>query len=335
MGFLSTLLSKVLPKALNVITYAGQGIVQGIQKNGLDGYRLQLDGHPIYNSDFNPLDGPIDESDAGEEQVLQQHVGANKEQVVAGLIAAREMSNAVLYSALTNCKAETLTLEANLSFYYSRTSKSGSEKDGVPVIGADDHGYTHLIPKLFRNYDKLKQYDAFVLNLITVQSTQLSTSITGTTVSFYPLSKDTRKLKNAVIKSAENRQESSAYNRIYYVIRNVSPGRFRITQDGFEPEDFTIEPNKPIRTEFLNKYDNTDKDTNGAFLSYGTLCFVKENLGENDVAMQFNVKMQFIGFRQQSLDDIDDGDDGDDGSTIGPTTTNCLPKKFLKKKNLN
>ncbi|GAB1222353.1 hypothetical protein ENUP19_0103G0011 [Entamoeba nuttalli] len=203
-----------------------------------------MDGHPIYNSDFNPLDGPIDESDAGEEQVLTTTLSvANKE-----------------------TSSESVTLEANLSFYYSRNSKSWSEKDGVPVIGADDNGYTHLIHKLFRNYDKLKQYDAFVLNLITVQSTQLSPSITGTTVSFYPLSKDTRKLKNAVIKSAENRQETSAYNRIYYVIRNVSPGRFRIIKEWFEPEDFTIEPNKHIRTEFLNKYDNTDKDTNGAFL---------------------------------------------------------------------
>ncbi|EDS89235.1 hypothetical protein CL6EHI_020880 [Entamoeba histolytica] len=220
------------------------------------------------------------------------------------------MSNGVLYSVLTNCKAETLTLEANLSFYYSRTSKSWSEKDGVPVIGADDYCYTHLIHKLFRNYDKLKQYDAFVLNLIIVQSTQLPTSITGTTISFYQLSKDTRK--------------------IYYVIKNVNPGRFRITKEGFEPEDFTIEPNKHILTEFLNKYDNTDKDTNGAFLSYGTVCFVKEKLCENDDGIQFNVKMQFIGFRQQSLDDIDD-----DRITIGFTTTNYLPKKFLKKKNLN
>ncbi|GAB1221175.1 hypothetical protein ENUP19_0069G0011 [Entamoeba nuttalli] len=252
MGFLSTLLSKVLPKALN--------------KNGLDGYRLQLDGYHILNAYFRPLDGPIDESDAVEEQALQQHVSANKEQVVCGLIAVREMSNPVLYSALTNCKAESVTLEANLSFYYSRNSKSWSEKDGVPVIGADDNGYTHLIHKLFRNYDKLKQYDAFVLNLITVQSTQLSPSITGTTVSFYPLSKDTRKLKNAVIKSEEKHQESSAYNRIYYVIRNVSPGRFRIIKEWFELEDFTIEPNKHISTEFLNKYDNTNKDTNGAFL---------------------------------------------------------------------
>ncbi|EDS89498.1 hypothetical protein EHI_168830 [Entamoeba histolytica HM-1:IMSS] len=168
------------------------------------------------------------------------------------------MSNGVLYSVLTNCKAETLTLEANLSFYYSRTSKSWSEKDGVPVI------------------------------------------------------------------------ESSVYNRIYYVIKNVNPGRFRITKEGFEPEDFTIEPNKHILTEFLNKYDNTDKDTNGAFLSYGTVCFVKEKLCENDDGIQFNVKMQFIGFSQQSLDDIDD-----DRITIGFTTTNYLPKKFLKKKNLN
>ncbi|EDR22679.1 hypothetical protein EDI_250270 [Entamoeba dispar SAW760] len=332
MGILSTLLSKVLPKALNIFSYAGQGIVQGIQKNGLDGYRLQLAGYSIPNSDFNPLDGPIDENDAGEEQVLQQHVGANKEQVVAGLIAAREMSNAVLYSSLTNCKTETVTLEANLSFYYSKTAKTGTRKDGVPVINYKDHGYTHLIPKLFRNYDSLKRYDAFVLNMVIVQSTQASTSITGTIVSFYPLTKDTRKLKNSVVKSAGNRQESSTYNRIYYVIRNVTPGRFKITRDGFEPKDATVNPNEAIPTDVLDKYDSTDMDTSGSFLSYGTLCFVKENLGENDVAMQFNIKMQFIGFRQQSLDDIYD----DDGSTeMSPITTNCLPKKFLKKKNLN
>lgn len=339
MGILSTLLTKVLPKALNIFSYAGQGIVQGIQKNGLDGYRLQLAGVSIPNSDFNPLDGPIDESDAGEEQVLQQHVGANKEQVVAGLIAAREMSNAVLYSSLANCKTETVTLEANLSFYYAKNDKSGGQKDGVPVINYKDHGYTHLIPKLFNGYDSLKQYDVIVLNMVTVQSIQLSTAITGTTVAFYPLTKDTRKIKNSVIKSAENHQESSAYNRIYYVIRNVTPGRFKITQDGFEPEDIAAEPNKPIRTSFLNLYDSTDKDTSGSFLSYGTLCFIKENLGENDVAMQFNVKMQFIGFKQQYLKDTDAKDiDDDDGSTstgMSPITTNGLPKKFLKKKNLN
>lgn len=337
MGILSTLLTKVLPKALNIFSYAGQGIVQGIQKNGLDGYRLQLAGVPIYNNDFNPLDGPIDENEAGEEQVLQQHVGANKEQVVAGLIAAREMSNAVLYSALTNCKTETVTLEANLSFYYTRTDKSGGQKDGVPVISYKDHGYTHLIPKLFNGYNALKQYDAFVLNMVTVQSVQQSTAITGTTVAFYPLTKDTRKLKNSIIKSAENLQESSAYNRIYYVIRNATPGKFIITQDGFERKSTSVKPNEAIPVEVLDKYNSTDKDTSGSFLSYGTLCFIKENLGENDVAMQFNVKMQFIGFRQQYLKDTDFvDDDDDDGSTgISPTTSNGISKKFLKKKNLN
>ncbi|EDR27773.1 hypothetical protein EDI_204540 [Entamoeba dispar SAW760] len=181
MSFLSTLLSKVLPNALNVSNYASQGIVQGIQRSGLHGYKHQLGGIPISDAEFYLLDGPIDENDAGEEQVLQQHVGANKKQVVAGLIAAREMSNAVLYSSLANCKTETVTLEANLSFYYSKTAKTGTRKDGVPVINYKDHGYTHLIPKLFRNYDSLKRYDAFVLNMVIVQSTQASTSITGTT----------------------------------------------------------------------------------------------------------------------------------------------------------
>ncbi|EDR24661.1 hypothetical protein EDI_087090 [Entamoeba dispar SAW760] len=312
MSFLSTLLSKVLPNALNVSNYAGQGIVQGIQRSGLHGYKHQLGGTPISDAEFYLLDGPIDENDASKEQVLQQHVGANKKQVVAGLIAAKKISNAVLYSPLINCKTETVTLEANLSFYYSKTAKTGTRKDGVPVINYKDHGYTHLIPKLFRNYDSLKRYDAFVLNMV-----------------LFNLHK---RQQVSLELLAGNRQESSTYNRIYYVIRNVTPGRFKITRDGFEPKDATVNPNEAIPTDVLDKYDSTDMDTSGSFLSYGTLCFIKENLGENDVAMQFNIKMQFIGFRQQSLDDIYD----DDGSTeMSPITTNCLPKKVLKKKNLN
>ena len=327
MGIFSVLtgiITQVAPKVLNVAKYAVNGIIDGVSKNGLAGYRLQLAGYEG-GSHFVPgsLDGAINSEEADQEQVLNQHAGSPKEDVVAGLIAMKEMNNAVLLGSLVNMKMEDVILEATPSFYYSRKLNPGSMKDNVPVIGFDDHAYTHIIPKLFRNYDKLKQYDAFCLQYITVESTQLTTNITGTTVSFYPLTKDTRNMDNAVIKSAYNHQDSGAYSRIAYVIRNTTPGTFVNTSTGFYPENFQVLPNGAIRTEFLNKYNAIDTDQDGSFLSYGTLCFVKENLGEEDVAMQFSIKLHFSCWKQQYLapeDDSDDGSGSQPGSSM-PTSS--------------
>ena len=268
MGIFSVLtgiITQVAPKVLNVAKYAVNGIIDGVSKNGLAGYRLQLAGFEG-GSHFVPgsLDGAINSEEADQEQVLNQHAGSPKEDVVAGLIAMKEMNNAVLLGSLVNMKMEDVILEATPSFYYSRKLNPGSIKDNVPVIGFDDHAYTHIIPKLFRNYDKLKQYDAFCLQYITVESTQLTTNITGTTVSFYPLTKDTRNMDNAVIKSAYNHQDSGAYSRIAYVIRNTTPGTFVNTSTGFYPENFQVLPNGAIRTEFLNKYNAIDTDQDGS-----------------------------------------------------------------------
>lgn len=356
MGFftaLTSILSNALPKVINVAKYATQGIISGIQQNGLAGYRLRLDGvrpeaygyrsGDAFDAQMKSLDGTIGPEEADQEQVFSEHQGADRAQVVAGLIAAKEMSNMVLLGGLTNCKMEELTLEATPSFFYSKSATPGELKDGVPVIGVNDHAYTHLIPKLFRNYEKLEKYDAFCLQSIEVVSTQLTTNITGTTVAFYPLTEDTRKLDNVTIKSAYNKQESGAYGRIAYMIRNVSPGTFTIQGDSFVPDNFIIMPNNAIRTSFLKKYDAIDTDTEGTFMSYGTLCFIKENLGDAEVAMQFSIKLHFTVFRQRFLDPEEDdgenggedgGNDGGDGSTMTkPVTNNCMPKvKRIKKR---
>lgn len=320
---LTSIISTALPKILNIVKYAGTGIAQGIAENGLAGYRLQLEGQRA-GSEFkvSGLDGTITEDESAQEQVLQQHIGANKTDVVAGLIAQREMANGLLLGALVNCRQDEVTLEATPSFYYSLTAKSGEKKNGVPVIGVDDHAYTHLIPKLFRNYDRLKQYDAFRLDAIEVTSTQMTTSITGTTVSFFPLSADTRNYSNAFIKSAYNSQSASAYGGVAYMIRNVSPATYTITKDSFVPDTFEISPNVAIRTSFLDKYDAIDTDSDGTFFSYGTLCFVKENLSETDVAMQFSVKLHFRVWSQQYLtkdEGKEDDDSSDDGQEPGNT----------------
>lgn len=364
MGFftaLTSILTTALPKVVNILKYAGQGIVSGIAQNGLAGYRLNLDGGaPVmdayrvvnpFESQMRSLEGAISTEEADQEQVFAEHHGADRRQVIAGLIAAKEMNNAVLLSGLTNCKMEELTLEATPSFFYSRNAAPGEMKDGVPVIGISDHAYTHLIPKLFRNYEKLERCDAFCLQAIEVVSTQLTTNITGTTVAFYPLTEDTRKLDNITVKSAYNKQESGAYGRIAYMIRNVTPGTFTIEGDSFVPENFIIMPNNAIRTSFLKKYDAVDTDSEGSFLSYGTLCFIKENLGDAEVAMQFSIKLHFTVFRQRFLDPgdadgeqggdgEDGGNDGGDGSDSAPSTTaskpitsNCMPKvKRMRKR---
>lgn len=317
---ISSVLTKVAPKVINVAGYAVNGVIEGIKANGLAGYRMQLDGYEVARlpgERVNLGDEQIISAESGnQEQYLHGLVGYLTEDVVKGFVIQREMQNSTLYSILVNCKREDLVLETNSTFIYKMNATPGETKNGIPVIGLDDHAYLHLVPKLFKNYDKLKQHLCFILNHIEIESTQMTNEVTGTTLSFFPVSFDTRKYTNSSIKSAYNSQSTIANNTIKYIIRNASPALYINENGTFRPKDFVIHPNFCMYSSYLDLYEKSDIDSDGEFLSYGTLCFVKENFNpDKEVAMQFSVKMFFDVYDQMSvIDKIDDGDsDGGDG----------------------
>lgn len=353
MGILSVLtgiISQVAPKAIEVAGYAIQGVIDGISKNKLAGYRLDLDdsssalaGIPANPQGFkiSGLDPIISPEDAQSEQILNRFSGVSTNEVIKGILLEKAVETATLIPSLINCKTEDVVLEAAPSFYYYKLAEPNETKDGVPVIGSQDHAYTHLIPKLFRNYNKLLEYYAFRLDRIEITSSQATTDVTATTVSFFPFCINTTDYDNTSIKNSCNKTDSGAYGSIKYVLRNFSPNVYKKIYSNddkfnFVTDDMTVHPNGAILTSFLEDHDGTDKDDE--FFSYGTVCMVKENLGEGYVAMQFSIKMYFTCWsmfttKPYTIEESDGDDDGSGSGSGSGSTRGRGGRCILNKKN--
>ena len=75
---ISSVLTKVAPKVINVAGYAVNGVIEGIKANGLAGYRMQLDGYEVARL-------PGERVNLGDEQIISAESG-NQEQYLHGLV---------------------------------------------------------------------------------------------------------------------------------------------------------------------------------------------------------------------------------------------------------
>lgn len=242
---------------------------------------------------------PLDGESASKAQALIKSSGMTREQILKALYSKVTLRNTVLMDSLVNIETQHIQLICPLKFWFSHNVPDSGMRDGEPVIGDGDHAFFHIVPNLFNNWEKIKQYEMFFVGGITVKSTIISPDTTSTQVAYFPFTKDTINMTEDEVLTAYNKSSQTKNGEVEYVLTNFSPSVWKLGENQHvTPTDMTIRPNMPFRTEILDGYEKGKVGTN--FLSYGTLCFVKQNMSQNDVAVQFNVIMDLVAFNQSS-----------------------------------
>lgn len=275
----------------------------------------------------------VTEEDVRTEQVLKDAMGLSVHEIVASYIFNEELDLRIWNRALMGSRMRMIFLTQILEFEFA--PKTGyDEVNKMPIIGKDDHASFHLDIRKFANYKNLLNHEFFKFGVCTVKSQQISPDYTGTTICFYPLSKDTSNLTNDQLCTACNQVEGIANMPINYVIRNVAPAVFeKHIVNGKEKivsSDPRVLPNTAFRSGYIS-----DLDEENQFLSYGTLVFLKANTSEVPVALRFIVTMEFMVWDQDTITDYE-YETGGSGATPGsenPTSTHAINLEGRRKKN--
>ncbi len=277
-------------------------------------------------------DEVVTAEDARTEQVLKDAMGLSVKEIVASYIFNESLDLRIWNRALMGSRMRIIFLTQILEFEFAPES-GYDEVNKMPIVGKDDHASFHLNIKNFANYKNLLNHEFFKFGVCTVKSQQISPDYTGTTVCFYPLSKDTSNLTNDQLCTACNQVEGVANMPINYVIRTVAPAIFeKKTINGKEKistSDPRVLPNTAFRSGYIKDLSEDE------FLSYGTLVFLKANTSEVPVALRFVVTMEFMVWDQDTITDYE-YETGGTGATPGsenPTSTHAITLEGRRKKN--
>lgn len=258
--------------------------------------------------------GSLDGYDVSSAQITSSAMnGGQLGVLIRDAIAKKSLRAALLMESFVNIKADEVTLIMPLQFkYVNREIDEPTYENGIPVIGIGDSAYSHLIPNLFKQWHIIKKYDFFYLEHVTIEAKVTSNSTTTTQLAFFPFSKYTNDLTNDELATAYNLSGTTKDGVLSYMINNFSPCIFEYKEEEgkplyFIPNDYEIRPNLPFRTGVLDLFDEERK--NGSkFLSYGTICFIKENTSDEDVTVKVNVKMKLSCFNQSAVSSNNDED---------------------------
>lgn len=277
-------------------------------------------------------DEVVTAEDARTEQVLKDALGMSVKEIVASYIFNENLDLRIWNRALMGTRMRIVFLTQILEFEFAPES-GYDEVNKMPIVGKNDHASFHLNIKNFANYKNLLNHEFFKFGVCTVKSQQISPDYTGTTVCFYPLSKDTSNLTNDQLCTACNQTEGIANMPINYVIRTVAPAVFeKKTINGKEKiisSDPRVLPNTAFRSGYISDLGEDE------FLSYGTLVFLKANTSEVPVALRFIVTMEFMVWDQDTITDYE-YETGGTGATPGsenPTSSHAIQLEGRRKKN--
>ena len=130
-----------------------------------------------------PLDGEV----ASQSQELKKYSGMTRDQILKALYSRVALRNTVLMDSLVNIETQHIQLICPLKFWFSHSVPDSGMRDGEPVIGDGDHAFFHIVPNLFNNWEKIKQYEMFFVGGITVKSTIISPDTTSTQVVYFAI----------------------------------------------------------------------------------------------------------------------------------------------------
>lgn len=325
MGFLQ-LLGVIGKKALE---YTGTFVNGGI--NAL----LNMDSVNVNPyTQLRSMDDPPTAEEVKEEQLLLTSGHLSKATILENYANYIFLRRAVQMPFLINLKSTEVTLTLQITFLYSE--KTGwKEIDGkqIRVIGANDHAYVHLIPSDFPGYSSLSKHNMFIINSVSVQSSQVSGTRTNTFVGFLPVSEDTGKYTNDELLTLTNGTSSNAETNVRFTLRALSGNMYNYVYDEKEKTYTKLEKESVTMNPDLVYYPNAiDGAYNlGEVLSFGTLVFVKRNLGIGEVGMSYQVDMSFVAFDMfNAARGEDSGSAFNYGTHSGYTHVTKLAKKVKK-----
>ena len=241
--------------------------------------------------------------DAASEQILSESIGKSAQEALRNVLVQKSLREALMMESFVNIKGTTIKLFTQYSFYYVNKPTSeiiNPKKNNMPQIGYDDFAFIHIIPNVFEQWQKLRNWEFFYVDAVEVKEAINSEGTTSTQIAFFPFTRDVTKVRQSEALTSYNLSGQTNKIGVRYAIRNFSPAIMEYEEDGkFHPTNYECRPNLPYHSEVLNDFDS-NRVEGSKFLSYGTVCFIKKNMGENDIAVQFNVELTVRVFNQSS-----------------------------------
>ena len=335
LGAIFNSLKFVVPYAWEAGKYVGDLLVNTLFQ-GAQGYEKGVSDTWISSRD---MDGtPTAEEMKSEEILVATQSEMTRRQIVAAMAEQSHIEASVLNMPIVGLKHSEVTVSLHLEYTFSPAPTEVNTQIGIPNVNFNDHVVMHLMPKNFAFYKNLLKHELIKFNRCTIVSSNTSGFDTTTNIGFFPATKETYKVSNAVLLQMAKRLELNPEEKMSYTIRYVSPAVVEYELDeqknykNIRSHQIFLEPNKIIRT------DNLKSLAADEALSYGTVVIVKQNVG-TVIGMSYTVNMVFDcwdyiinGCKLEEVEDKnldgdttdpgepdhpDDGDDGDGGDGSG------------------
>ena len=294
--------------------------------------------HPFAGIDMSRIrNDAVTSEDAAAEQILGESIGKSAQEALRSALVQKSLREALMMESFVNIKGTTIKLFTQYSFYYVNKPTSEIEspkKNGMPQIGYDDFAFIHIIPNVFEQWQKLRQWEFFYVDAVEVKEAINTEGTTSTQIAFFPFTRDVTKVPQSEALTAYNLSGQTNKVGARYAIRNFSPVIMEYEEDGkFHPINYECRPNLPYHSEVLDDFSSSRVE-GSKFLSYGTVCFIKKNMGENDIAVQFNVELTVRVFNQSATYVSPDEISPAPQEVYEKKTSkisNIIPKKVVKK----
>ena len=254
--------------------------------------------NPLYKA--NPV--PLTPEEVATEQVIAGQPGITLEAAFRQILTQKALRESLMMESFVNIKGTSIKLFSTYKFTYVNkpAAEIDNTKASIPQIGNDDYAYIHLVPNTFKLWEKLRQYEFFYVDSVVIKEQINSESTTQTQIAFFPFTRDVTKVPQDEALTAYNKNIPSNKVGGEYAVRNFAPALMEYNADGsFHPTNYEVRPNLPYHSDVLDEY-SSNRVEGSKFLSFGTVCFIKSNMGINDVAVQFNVEMSVRAFNQSA-----------------------------------
>lgn len=323
LGSLLNIAKFIVPAVWDVTRTIGDGLVSTFFQ-GQDDQKVNRVGYTpewMIGMDGKPSDAEI----KGEEILVATQADLTKRQIFNAMAEQSHIESSVLNMPVIGLRHSEVTISLHLEYTFSPSPTEQTTAIGIPNVNFNDHVTMHLMPKRFAFYKNLLKHELIKFNRCTITSSNTSGFDTTTNVGFFPATKNTTKISNAVLLQMSKRLEMNPEEKMAYTIRYVSPAIVKYEMNDqnlytkIESKQLFLEPNKIIRTENLEGLADDEA------LSYGTVVIVKQNVG-TIIGMSYTVNMVFDAWdyiiNGCKLEDVEDknldGDTTDPGEPGNP-----------------
>ena len=272
-----------------------------------------------------------DNEKRSEEVLVVTQDEISRREFLQAILEQAHIEHLVLEMPLEGLKRCQVIVNANFKCVFCPQEPSVKEKD-TTYVTPGNHVEIQLIPRSYNNFTQLMSHELVKLETVQLTSQNISGYSNSTRIGYIPYAKNTKNINNQILKTLTklNKQYPVEYTVRYfspalveYVVPEGDP-----TKAEYVPQSVYFEPNKPIRADYIrNAYNAGEKK----MLSFGTFVILKENVGEEVIAEDYNIEMTFavwdylnMGMSLEAAQKQWDEEHKDDGSGSGSApSTGC------------